>query len=133
MKKVRINRANWACGGRYSKRDPINYKGNMLYNEETNGMCCLGFAANQLCEIPIDLLKNQAYPSSLGIIGVTKNVNDPAVSFGFDSLDELRAFERQAVNINDNPKLSYARREKQILKLFKKYNIDVQFYGEYTK
>jgi hypothetical protein len=92
-------------------------------------MCCLGFATNQLCDIPIENLNNNSFPSYLGFM----HSADVAKRFGFNSLSVFRHFENQAVRINDNAKLSYARREKRILKLFKDYDIDVEFYGKYTK
>lgn len=124
MKKVRINRANWACGGRYRR-------GNQLYDRKTGGMCCLGFATNQLCNIPKEKLDDCFIPSFLPEEYISKN--SLLENFGFKSIRDLSYFETFAANINDNTKLSYDRREKMLTKFFAEYNIDLEFYGEYTK
>ncbi len=130
MLKVRINRANWACGGRYSKHNSLNYSGNSLYDSETGGMCCLGFAVNQLCNVSLNRLDGRVYPSDINDICPSDQVTK---MFEFVDLTQLRQFERKAVKINDESRLAYTKREKQLHKLFEKFGIKLEFYGEYTK
>lgn len=133
MKKVRINRATWACGKRLSKGKNSG-EANLLFNSTTKGMCCLGFATNQLCDIPKSDLKGKTFPRYFTWYR-EYNMSPQKLCdmFGIANFDNFMNFESKAVEINDNPRLSCARREKRIFNLFKKYNIDVEFYGEYTK
>jgi hypothetical protein len=133
MKKVKINRATWACGKRLSKGENRD-EANLLFNPTTKGMCCLGFATNQLCKLSEDDLDGKAFPRYFTWYR-EYNISPQKLCdmFGIANFDILREFEGEAVRINDDSKLSTARREKQILKLFKKYNIDVEFYGEYSQ
>ena len=133
MKKVRINRATWACGKRLSKGKNSG-EANLLFNSTTKGMCCLGFATNQLCNISKNNLAGKAFPRYF-TWNVEYNITPQKICdmYGIANFDKFGTFEIEAAQINDNSRLSYARREKQILNLFKKYNIDVEFYGEYTK
>ncbi len=129
MRKVRINREAWACGKRFLKGKNRN-ETNLLYDSTTNGMCCLGFATSQLSGIPECDLDGRALPREFSWEGKLPE-EKLYENFGIPDRGRYEQFELDAVRINDDSKLSTTRREKRITNHFKKYGIEVEFYGEY--
>lgn len=118
LRRVRINRKNWANGGSTDQKAMCNEHGRM---------CCLGFAMNQItratkarmigCNYPADV--NYERPTFL-----TQNED------GYSCYDN-NSFAMEAADINDDNSLSNEQRESKLIKLFGKNGIILEFTGEY--
>lgn len=114
MKKFTVRRSKWRRGGpHYSEKN----KGTTFLLNEEGYMCCLGFACNQICRIPMEKLLNNSYPWEVA------NSNTTFVDSEGNSPD----FVKKAVNINDNEKISNKVREARLTKLFADNGIKVTF------
>lgn len=127
-----------------------------LLNEKGN-MCCLGFATEQLCNVPKEKLLDVGMPNSDDVCGsegykffpdvenyFTKEEMSKLIGWDYSSFDnqytnrypdndEFHArFYDRAVEINDDTSITNDERESKLTELFKKFKIDVEFVGEYN-
>lgn len=118
-KIVRINRARWLRQGRFLTVDSL------LYDEDCNSMCCLGFVANQYSRISKKRLQGHGSPEAVYKgESILTNANECGDIFDND-------LATRAIIINDDSYTSDAKKERELKKLFKKDGrIELEFYGE---
>lgn len=136
MRTVRIDRSKWRCG------PADNLRGHSLKRGQTDtelscetGKCCLGFAANQLHGISFESMNAEAAtdPSCLtdipksSVLIEMRGENNPSGPYKACS-----TLSKKAMVINDKRGSTRAQKEIALTKLFAKYDIKLEFYGEYT-
>lgn len=127
MRSIRINRAKWRAGdddtdGKYA----CGIGSTLLVNSE-NYMCCLGFAAQQLSHKSKKSIRYCGDPSSLKFVvsPINKRLKD-----GSMNLTELSD---KAIDINDCETTALEVKEKKLIKLFARHDLELEFFGDYTK
>lgn len=118
MKTIRINRKKWAC-------DPAKWQSE-LFNTAENRGCCLGHVIHQIKKCAWSDLANLGCPDEYykGDTLLTTKINCIAYSRARDN-----QLSSAAININDDSRLSTKEKEKQLKSLFKKHDINLEFYG----
>lgn len=128
MQKLIIDRSKWRCGGNEPKI--VRLKGlTSLYNDK-GFSCCLGFYCRKIGGIRNNVLLDTGTPDKLKIRNFTKI--ELLISRG--SSDEMYCdskFTENAIEINDDPKLSNEEREAAIIKHFKNAGVKVVFKNKY--
>lgn len=122
-KVVRINRAKWRSGGSSEK---ATGKGSIALLNQQGYMCCLGFAAHQLCRKSKNILLNKNNPDELDriVLPLTKKSKG---GFIYDT-----TFSAECINVNDDRFITRKQRERKLIRKFNAQGIDLQFYGKYT-
>ena len=119
QKKVTITRRKWVRGGK--KGDP------RLLNKQGN-MCCLGFACNQLEDIPMADLKYEYYPKNIKNTKDKKNLlwikNKHHSGTIYTTNTELSI---QGAHINDLQGITEIEREYRLKDLFADHDIKLVF------
>lgn len=123
MRKFRIDRKRWRTGKASLIRTGVGLTS--LKNAE-GYLCCLGFACNQLGRVKQDDLIGEGSPAEL---------NKAVLGLSFrDGYGEVHntPLSRSAIRINDEEAYtSRKQREKDLVRLFRRNDIQVEFYGEY--
>lgn len=125
LRKIRINRARWRAGEGGAYTESCGSGSTELLNQE-GFMCCLGFATQQLARKKKYLILNEGDPSTLDFVvkPLNKRLDDGTIV-----LDELS---NAAITINDCEHTRLEQKEKELTELFAKYNLKLEFFGEYT-
>ena len=119
-RRVVIDRACWARGGKGGVPGLLNIHGNM---------CCLGFYSKQILGAPDDELALRGMPSAL--YGEPGGYKDPAMPRWFGKWHLYRCGEEVMARINDCSTIDEAEREAWITEGFRALaGIDVEFIGE---
>lgn len=126
MRSVRINRAKWRAGqDSHDPKKSCGYGDTLLINDE-GFKCCLGFACQQLSRKPINFIIGRGEPEQTGLVispFTKRDKNGDAVNTPL--VDE-------AISINDSYATTLKSKEKALIKLFAKYDLDLEFFGEYA-
>jgi len=133
-KKVVIVRATWVRG------TCLLGPGNPTYDERGISMllndkgrrCCLGFVGQQLCEVTDDEAKTSYYPSNRWVLqkfhqhlpGLFK---DKLLARGIGAKADLSEVCNDIVAVNDTQALTDEEREKKLIELFKKIDVEIEF------
>lgn len=116
QKVLRISRKRWARGQRTET---------WLYSSADKTMCCLGFAARQLCGAKIGDIKNRGTPGAVQKVfadDLPWLISDVECWRGGDS-EESDAL----VELNDSTDLTDRERERGIRKVFAEHGVKVVF------
>lgn len=116
MKTIRIDRKKWSRG---------THSSNFLWVESRQRGCCLGHVIHQTAKCSWNKLENLSTPEDFykGESMLTKDKS-------FDEWsDRDNAFSHAAMKHND-AMITEKDREKELVKLFKKNGLNLQFYGE---
>lgn len=100
-----------------------------LYNKKGYS-CCLGFYCRKFGKIPNNVLLEVGSPDSLDIKDFTK-IEILVTRNHRDEVCDTSIFSQDAININDNYKLTNEEREAAIIKHFKQINVNVIFKNKY--
>ncbi len=121
-----VDRSKWRCGGEGLNKTGIG--ATYLLNNQ-GYQCCLGFA----CEAAGEKKESIFYK------GTPEKVHNDWGSIIKGHMLNLVTFKGHnseftcdAICINDNPNLSTAERESQLIELGRKYNININFIGAYN-
>ena len=130
MRKVRINRAKWRCGGflgHGSKSGSSDiFDPSSTYLNDGEFRCCLGFAANQLGRVSYKDMLYLYSPAAL-----SKKIEPFSENDG--SFLNNTKFAHQCMIVNDDASISNKMREYKLKRKFKSQDIDLQFYGKYNE
>lgn len=117
-KKYIIDRSKWRCGG-----DGFSAKGKgvtKLLNSD-GYMCCLGQTSRQEGISDSDLL-NRNNPSCVG-----KDVGPFATYCSKFNDYESTLLARDAIRINDNTEILNEERERRLIELFSRHDLELEF------
>lgn len=110
-----VERAKWSRGGKNGPTRLLNGEGNM---------CCLGFLG-EACGVPRGALGRAAFPSTLRVH--YGRLEYPGWLFGPPTTSTRKMREDDFTEINDNPNISDAKRERLLAEEFAKHGITVRF------
>lgn len=134
MKTLTIDRAKWRCGGDalWPTREEPKFKRGLgvteLLNEE-GFMCCLGFACNQLGKVQKKHLMGITQPEDVS--DVIEKAIPLLTSKWKESVWSDTDLSTAAIEINDDKFMAPEQREKALSELFKSYDIEIVFKGDY--
>lgn len=111
--KVVVDRKKWLRGGGW-------YSGGALCTHN-NRKCCLGFATNQLCNVPYSILKDSDTGSPKEFFETSEE--------NYNRINEkiIISIEDEAIDINDSEEIKGKEREKRLKKIFAKAGITLIF------
>ncbi len=111
MRKLVIDRKKWLKG------DDGN---NSCMLDDDGHMCCLGFVARRITKLSKERLFRQGTPADCYL-------GESLLTYSSDGTLRDNDFSAEAMDINDDSGLSEKEREKKLIKLFKKNDIELSF------
>ena len=120
-----VDRSKWRCGGSTNEVSPNKVgKGVTMLKNPQGYKCCLGFCAEQL---GIDIPDFAAEPQEL-------ECEDENCLIRFeDGCIENSDLSEDAMSINDAEDTTPQEKEIKLIELFKGYDQEIQFVGEYSE
>lgn len=121
MKQFTINRSEWASGDYLRSHE----KQSVLFDPVTKRFCCLGIYLENCNVSPADMVYVQL-PSL-----IYDRIPPEAEWMIYEDLDSLAT--QFIIEINDALSLSDGEREKELIDLFRRQNIELDFVGRLHK